>query len=120
MADGGHALVVGVDGACDVPEELPAPRTADGSETCCDDGFFFVGGDSWPESESAESESVPDRFLAPLEDADEDDDDDDEPEEAEEDDEPDEEVDEDDNVLWMVVGDGTGGGAVAASSWTSC
>ena len=48
-------MVDGVDGACDVPEELPAPRTAGGSETCCDDVFFFVGGDSWPESESAES-----------------------------------------------------------------
>ena len=101
-----------------MPEELPASRTAGGSETCCDNVFFFVGGDSWRESESAESESVPDRFLAALEDADEDNDD--EPEEEEEDDEPDEEVDEDDNVLWMVVGDGTGGGAVAASSWTSC
>ena len=101
-----------------MPEELPAPRTAGGSETCCDDVFFFVGGDSWPESESAESESVPDRFLAALEDADEDNADD--PEEEEEEDEPDEEVDEDDNVLWMVVGDGTGDGSVAASSWTSC
>ena len=80
--------------------------------------FFFVGGDSWPESESAESESVPDRFLAALEDADEDDAD--EPKEEDGDDEPDEEVDEDDNVLWMVVGDGTGDGSVAALSWTSC
>ena len=101
-----------------MPEKLPAQRTAGGSETCCDDGFFLGGGDSWPESESAESESVPDRFLAALEDADEDDAD--EPEEEEEDDEPDEEVDEDDNVLCMVVGDGTGDGSVAASSWTSC
>ena len=101
-----------------MPEELPAPRTDGGSETCCDDIFFFVGGDSWPESESVESESVPDRFLAVLEDADEDDADD--PEEEEEDDEPDEEVDEDDNVLWMVVGDGTGDGSVAASSRAPC
>ena len=89
-----------------MPEDVPAPRTAGGSETCCD-VFFFVGGDSWPESESAESESVPDRFLAALEDADEDD-----AEEEEEDDEPDEEVDEDDNVLWMVVGSVAGFGRV--------
>ena len=96
-----------------MPEELPAPRTADGS-VGSDDLLFFTG-ESRPESESVESESVPDRFLAALEDADED-----EPEDEEEDEEPDEEVDEDDNVLWMVVGDGTGDGSVAASSWTSC
>ena len=95
-----------------MPEELPAPRTADGS-VGSDDLLFFTG-ESRPESESVESESVPDRFLAALEDADEDDDD--EPKEEEEDDEPDEEVDEDDNVLWMVIGDGTGVGSVAASS----
>ena len=102
-----------------MPEDVPAPRTAGGSETCCD-VFFFVGGDSWPESESAESESVPDRFLAALEDADEDD-----AEEEEEDDEPDEEVDEDDNVLWMVVGSVAGfgrvrDGSVSGSSRASC
>ena len=96
-----------------MPEELPAPRTADGSVGS--DHLLFFTGESRPESESVESESVPDRFLAALEDADED-----EPEDEEEDDEPDEEVDEDDNVLWMVVGDGTGDGSVAASSWTSC
>ena len=97
-------------------EELPAPGTADGSVGS--DNLPFFTGESRPESESVESESVPDRFLAALEDADEDDED--EPEDEEEDEEPDEEVDDDDNVLWMVVGDGTGDGSVAASSWTSC
>lgn len=132
-------MVVGVDGARDVPEELGAPRTAGGSETCCDAVFFFIGGDSWPESESVESESVLDRFLDALEDADEDDaDDPDEEDEEVDDPDEDEEVDESDNVLWMGIGDGTGGdfvffkigivklfgvggdGSVPASSRISC
>ena len=60
--------------------------------------MLFFTGESRPESESVESESLPGRFLGLLEDdADEDDDDPDADDEDEDDDDPDADEDDEDD-----------------------